>query len=181
MRCATHTKKVVTRRFSQVRKLQAKNLTTFETIKILKATELAHKFSVDLYYASPTVLRQLSSNDNGVNYRLATYLNQTLSQTLKNSKDFNNETILRVGNMVRVTPTRVKKTPKATAMVVNIGSRTITIWDKTDPYVLKYINDDGQVVGIENIDVDQNVYGFEAQKKPDVYWAIWYTAGGKNS
>ena len=139
---------------------------------------MSHHFAVAMYYASPVMFKQLSKTSVKPSYQLSQYMHTTMSRLLKNTEDFNNDLPLQVGNKVKTGKGIIRKSPKSTMMIVNSRKKVITLWDEKDPYYLRQVNTNGEIVNIETIDPTKKVYGFETQKKPDAHWAIWYSAEG---
>lgn len=176
LRCSKHANAANKRAGARVYKLTHKKNKSLADVHTLEGAKKSHDYANDLYFASPLVFKML--NKESARYQYSWYLNSSLRQAGKNVKDFDNHTEIKIGNMVRLTTKRVKKSKKSTLMVVNTQHNSIKLWDSKDPYSIITVDIHGDIVNIEKLDPVNKVYGFETQKKPDSRWAIWYTSKG---
>jgi CRISPR/Cas system CSM-associated protein Csm2 small subunit len=173
LRCSKHANRANKRAASQVQKLYKKKNKSFEDIHAIECAKKYHDYNNDLYFASPHIFNML--NKKSPRYKDAEYFNNVFSKVLKNMKDIDNATNLKVGNFVRLSKNKIKKTKDTKNMVVYKNKTIYKIWNIKNPYIITTINNEGNIVNVETIRPEKNAYGFEKQKQPDSRWIIWYT------
>lgn len=139
----------------------------------LASAKLSHQYYNDIFFASPRIFSFL--NKENYRYQDAKYFNKVFKNLLFNSKDTNNNKPIKVGNKIILTNNKIIKVKKSSMRVVYVKNNHYKVWDKTKPYQIITIDKQANILEIEKIKPKNKVYGFENQKKPDYYWAIWYT------
>ena len=175
IRCSQHANHAIKASYSRVRKAQAAvdKSQTFENLKLLREAEEAHRFSIDMYYASPVIFKQLAKPSD--RYLIAEYLHDNLNKALLKGDDSNPNTPLDLGNRVAVSKEGLTKNPSSSVTVVQSKKNSVTVWDKSDPYRLDTYSREGKLLSSLNLKNDKKTFGFETHASPDIHWAIWYS------
>jgi hypothetical protein len=175
-RCSKHARRALKSSFDHL--LKAKNSKKFSKDpftqkQLVKEATAAHKFSVDMYYASPIMFNLISETADF--YPMANYLRKNLKKALKNSKDSSPETPLGIGHKVSFNSHGISKDLNSTQSIVRERTDSYTVWDQADPFRLSVINTAGKVIDSIPLTNKNVAYGFEPKTTPDIHWAIWYS------
>lgn len=170
MLCSKHANRMNKAAAKNMHKLTKKNPNNQEKID---AAKMAHSYHNDIYFASPRIFQML--NNRNYRYQKAKYFNKILSKLKNNSKDYNNNTPIQIGNFVAVKKNKILKNKKSTAMIIYKNKKIYKIWDKKNPYEIIEVNCKTSKTKKVKIIPQNKSYGFEYQKRPDYRWAIWYT------
>lgn len=175
MRCSRHANQALKTSYARVLKAKAadeKNH-TLEKVKLLREAEEAHRFSVDMYFASPIIFKQLAVTSE--QHAMAEYLNLNLNKALLKGDDSNPNTPLALGNRISIRKEGITKNPDSSITVVRSRKNSVTIWNKSDPYHLDTYSREGKLIKSLNLKDDNKTFGFETHASPDIHWAIWYS------